>query len=154
MESCYLKSNFIRATSIENKINFYHLENLFYFITLHLLSCKIILFRNVKVFRLQEFIRHDAEQKSSFRKVPPICERPRAACRRSRWRLFTAIPPRIILSQFNQPVIKELGLTLQLYFCISTILTDSSPFFLLGRSKLNFPLPSMHKFREQKEAKR
>jgi len=58
--------------------------------------------------------------------------------RHSRSRLFAAIPPRIILSQFNQPVIKELGLTLQLYFCISTVRADSPPFFLLGRSKLNF----------------
>lgn len=61
-----------------------------------------------------------------------------AACRLRRSpprRLFTAIPSRIILSQFNQPVIKELGLTLQTLFLH---LRRSRRFFLPGRSKLNF----------------
>jgi hypothetical protein len=96
------------------------------------------MFRNVKLFRLQEFIRHEARQKNSFRKVPPIRERPRAIYIARCEDYSLPFLFEIILSQFNQLVIKELGLTLQLYFCIFMVRAGSSPFFLLERSKLNF----------------
>lgn len=96
------------------------------------------MFKNVKLFRLQEFIQREARWKSSFRKssVDPQA----AACRlhRSSKTIHCYFSSRIILSQFNQPVIKELGLTLQLYSCISTIRAVFLSFFLLGLSKLNF----------------
>lgn len=108
----------VREALIENKINPYYSWK---FITLLLFLSVyhreiLLCLGMLKCFDRKEFIRREAERESSFRKVPPICETAACRLRRSRWRLFTAIPPRIILSQFNQPVIKETWLDLTTLF--------------------------------------